>query len=197
MAILKLATIYNRLFNLYLASDHVTPATGKTPTVNLSKAGAAFGAAAGAVTEIGSGLYQVALTGADTNTTGDLAFSITATLCDTQQFVDQVSVRLVSDINMDSTGRINITGNLRQNQPCAAFPFAMTTSGIPKTGLAVTAQRSLGGAGFSPCANAPTELGNGIYVINLSAADLNAPTVILRFTASGADDNDIFLVTQP
>jgi hypothetical protein len=90
MAQIKQSTTYNRMFLMVLSSDHLTGATGKTPAVTISKNSAAFAAAAGVVTEIASGWYNVALTVADTGTLKDLAFHITATSCDPTDFVDQV-----------------------------------------------------------------------------------------------------------
>ena len=77
---------------------------------------------------------------------------------------------------------------LIKNTAFTAFAFAMYDgNGAPKTGLTVTAQRSLAGAAFAATANSPTELANGFYLITLAAADLNADVVALRFTAPGAD----------
>src|SRR5437016_7700218 len=90
MGLLKLSTTYTRLFFLVSSTDHVSAKTGASPTVNLSKAGGSFAAAGGAVTEIGSGWYKIALTTTDTNTLGDLAFHITASGADDTDFVDQV-----------------------------------------------------------------------------------------------------------
>lgn len=81
---------YTRAFFMTLSSDHITGATGKTVTVTLSKAGAAFAAAGGSVTEIGSGWYYISLTTTDTNTLGDLTFHCTASGCDATDFVDQI-----------------------------------------------------------------------------------------------------------
>jgi hypothetical protein len=69
-------------FTLVLSSDHVTGATGKSPTVTLSKNGGAFAAAVGAVTEIGGGNYQVAANTIDANTLGPLLLHATASACD-------------------------------------------------------------------------------------------------------------------
>ena len=70
------------LFKLYLSSDHVTGATGKSPTVTLSKNGAAFAAPAGAVTELANGWYKVAGNATDAGTTGPLVLHATAAACD-------------------------------------------------------------------------------------------------------------------
>ncbi len=60
------------------AADHIAPATGKTPTVTISKNGAAFATPAGAVTEVGSGWYSVAGNAIDTDTLGPLLLHATA-----------------------------------------------------------------------------------------------------------------------
>lgn len=70
------------LFLLVSSTDHVTGLTGATPTVTLSKNGAAFAAPTGAVTELGSGWYKVAGNATDTNTLGPLILHATATGAD-------------------------------------------------------------------------------------------------------------------
>ncbi len=197
--ILKVSTVYNRLFWMVTSASHYLPLTGATPVVNLSKGGAAFGAAAGAVTQIANGFYQVALTTVDTNTPGDLAYFITAASGDDVFMVDQVQATIFTDLVLDASGNVSIASSIKKNATSNGFMFIMTdsTNHAPKTGLTVTAQRSLAGAGFAPCANAVSELSNGVYTINLAATDTNASSIMLRFTATGADDLDILLMTQP
>src|SRR5437016_196355 len=137
MALLKQSTAYTRTFKMIDSADHFSKKTGLTCTVNISKAGAAFGAAGGTVTEIANGWYKVALTTTDTNTLGDLSYYITATGADDTDFVDQVVAFDVTDavrlgltalpnanagasgglptsgtgsnqIDLDSSGRVNI-----------------------------------------------------------------------------------------
>lgn len=91
MAAYPQSTAYTRSFNAYLASDHVTAATGLTIVVTLSKAGGAYAAAGGTVTEISNGLYKIALTTTDTNTVGDLAIRGAVATMDDVKFVDQVT----------------------------------------------------------------------------------------------------------
>ena len=62
------STAFNRPFYIGV--------TALTLSVDLSKNGAAFAAAAGAVTEISLGWYNLAMTSADTGTLGALAWSI-------------------------------------------------------------------------------------------------------------------------
>ena len=71
--ILKGSAVTPLLFYLTLASDHVSPATGLSPTVTISKNGGAYGSPAGAVSEIANGMYQVAAHATDSNTAGPVA----------------------------------------------------------------------------------------------------------------------------
>ncbi len=65
----------------FLSSDHLTPATGKTIAVTISKNGASFANPSGGATnatEIGSGWYYVDLSTTDTGATGPLIILGTA-----------------------------------------------------------------------------------------------------------------------
>lgn len=73
---------YPLVFLLVSSTDHISPVTGATPTVTISKAGGAFAAPAGAVSEIGDGWYKVAGNATDTGTLGPLILHATATGAD-------------------------------------------------------------------------------------------------------------------
>lgn len=203
--ILKQSTNYTRQFLMISSSDHISPATGKTPTVELGKAGNAGVAASGSgsIAEVDAanlpGIYKITLNATDTNTIGDLVVYCTAANCDQTSFVDQVQTQIFTDLSLNAFGQVAIASSIKQNQICNGFQFIMTnsTTHAPQTGLTVTAQRSLAGAGFAPCANPVAEMSNGVYVINLAAADTNANCIMYRFTAVGADDLDILIMTQP
>lgn len=70
------------LFFMVDSTDHVTPKTGLTPTVTLSKNGGSFASPAGAVTEIGNGWYKVAANATDAATLGPLVLYATGTAAD-------------------------------------------------------------------------------------------------------------------
>lgn len=89
---LKQSTVYTRTFLMVDSADHITGKTGLAPVVTISKAGAAFAAAAGVVSEIGVGWYKVALTIVDTNTLGDLAYHAAVAGADPSDFRDRVTV---------------------------------------------------------------------------------------------------------
>lgn len=88
---------------------------------------------------------------------------------------------------------------IKKNTALNAFEFLMRQSAdhiSPATGLTITAERSIDGAAFAACANAVTEVGNGIYKIDLAAADLNGTVITLKFTAVNADTRYITIITQ-
>jgi hypothetical protein len=69
-------------FLLVSNADGVTPVTGASPTVSLSKNGGSFASPVGAVSEIGNGWYKVAGNATDSNTLGPLILHATATNAD-------------------------------------------------------------------------------------------------------------------
>lgn len=70
------------LFFMVLTSDHITGATGLSPTVTISKNGGSFASPSGAVTEISSGWYKIAGNATDENTLGPLVIHATGTGAD-------------------------------------------------------------------------------------------------------------------
>jgi hypothetical protein len=94
----------------------------------------------------------------------------------------------------------NLPSGIKKNTALAKFTFLMVDSSdhvTPKTGLTVTAQRSLDGAAFGSCVNSPSEVGFGIYALDLDAGDLNGDVVTFRFTATGGDARLLTVVTEP
>lgn len=78
------------MLKVYLSSDHVSPATGKTVAITISKNGGAFGnpnAGATNATEVSSGWYKVTLDTTDTGTAGDLVVRGTSATCDDSERV--------------------------------------------------------------------------------------------------------------
>jgi len=104
-----------------------------------------------------------------------------------------------TEVNAIKAKTDNLPEGIQKNTASANFTFFMADDGDHVSGLTgatVTATRRLDSGSFATCANAPTEVGNGIYTINLDAADLNGDIVTLRFTATGADDTVITIKTE-
>ena len=113
----------------------------------------------------------------------------------------QSKVGVTSGIISDIASAV-LSAGVKKNTALSNFTFLLVSSSdhiTPTTGLTVTATRSIDGGSFAACTNSGTiaEVGNGVYKINLSAADLNGDVIMVRFTASGADDRYITIKTQP
>ncbi len=97
-----------------------------------------------------------------------------------------------------SSGLVAVTSSIKKNS-ASRITFVMTdsTTHAPKTGVTVTAQRSLDGGALAGCANSVSEIGSGLYTLVLAAADTNADELCYRFTGTSSDDLIIERVTQP
>ena len=65
-----------------------------------------------------------------------------------------------------------------------------------KTGLSVAAQVSKDGGSFGNASNSVAEIGSGFYSLALTAAEMNADTVAVKLTATGAVQQNLVLYTD-
>ncbi len=185
MASLKQSTAYTRTFLMVLSSDHITGATGKTVTVNLSKAGAAFGAAGGAVSEIANGWYKVSLNTTDTGTLGDLAFHCTASACDDTDFCDQVTALVLGDMATPTNitaGTITTATNVTTVNGLASGVITATSIASNALTAAKIATDAIGAAQLA--ADAVTEIQSGIAT---SSALTTVSNKLGSITGSGSN----------
>jgi hypothetical protein len=131
------------------------------------------------------------------------ALATAAALATVDDFLDTEVAAILAAVDTEIAAIKAKTDNLPEgiakNTALANFTFFMADSTdhvSGKTGLTVTATRSLDGAAFAACANAPVEIANGIYKIALAATDLNGDVITLRFTAAAADDTVIHIKTE-
>jgi hypothetical protein len=98
------------------------------------------------------------------------------------------------------TGAVTISAGqltVKKDQALAGFTFPMyNNTGTLTTGLTVTAQESVDGGAIGFTTNSPSEIGDGIYKIDLAAGDLNGTVITLLFSASGAATTIVTLITQ-
>lgn len=183
----KVSTTKNLMVFMTDVLDHVTGKTGLTLSISASKDGSSFSTITPTVTERGYGWYNIALTSSHLDTIGDLVLHITSTGADPTDLILQVIYHTPFGI--------------KKNTAYNNLMFLMVDSTnhyAPKTGLTgFTATRSIDGGSFASCSNSVSEVGNGMYKINLSASDLNGDIITLKFSATGADDRLITIVTEP
>jgi hypothetical protein len=184
MRTIRQSTAVNVMVFMTDSTDRVTGKTGLTLTITASKDGAAFASISPTVTERGNGWYSLALITSHSDTVGDLVLHITGTGADP------------TDVLID----VEPNSNIRKNQALSNFSFLMIDSTdhfTPKTGLTITAERSIDGGAFASCANSASAVANGIYKIDLAASDLNGNVITFRFTGTGADPRLITIITVP
>lgn len=106
----------------------------------------------------------------------------------------------VGDLAGNVTGSIGSISTVRPKKNTGLdnfmFPMFDSTTKAPKAGLTVTAERAIDGNSFSPCSSGVAELSNGVYRISFSAGDMNGDKIMFRFSATGADDQLVEIVTQ-
>lgn len=145
------------------------------------------------------GLYECTLTQAETNA-DRLLFSGKSSTANVSVVPVQVFTRPAnfSSQVISTGGSVQVQSGIKKNQALAGFQFQMTdsTNHAPVTGKTVTVQRSLDGAAYSSVGTA-TEIGNGIYKIDFAAGDMNGVTIGVRCTATGCDDLNFTMVTEP
>ncbi len=98
-------------------------------------------------------------------------------------------------LDIDLSGHVLVGGyktgatpwGFKKNEDYGLFFFRMLyLDGTPATGIVPIAERALGAAGFAALTNAPDELDQGYYYIDIVAADLNSDSeVAMRFRYSG------------
>lgn len=166
------STTYTFTFLMVLTSDHLSPATGKTVTVNLSKAGATFAAAAGTVTEIGNGWYKCAFTTADTGTLGDISINATATACDPTDSREQI-VSWTTNLDATISSRSTYAGGAVASVTGAVG----SVTGLTAANLDVAVSTRLATAGYTAPTTPPTAAAirtemdaNSTKLVNLDAA---------------------------
>lgn len=93
----------------------------------------------------------------------------------------------------------NLPEGIQKNATLTAFEFYMVDSTdhvSAKTGLTPTCERSIDGGAFAAMTNAPTEVGSGIYKINLATTDTNGDFITFKFTSAGADATLVSFKTE-
>lgn len=146
------------------------------------------------------------VTGAVGSVTGNVSGSVNSVVssvtCGTNADKGvRLGVGYTMGTNNDKVGYSLSSGQLfiKKNTILSNFMFLMLDSAdhvTPKTGLTITGEVSIDGAAFGALTNSATELANGIYKIDLAAADVNGTNIMLKFTAVGADQRNILIVTQ-
>jgi hypothetical protein len=89
-----------------------------------------------------------------------------------------------------------LPSGIKKNVALSNFPIVMTSDGItPLSGLTVSGFVKQDAGSFAAMTNSIVEVGYGAYRVNLTALEMNADMITLRFTASGAKERQISFLT--
>ena len=102
-------------FLLVSSTDHVSPVTGASPTVQISKNGGTFATPTGTISEIGNGWYKLTPAATDADTLGPLLIHATASGADPVDVEYQV---VAFDPYLSDIGAWNLTieGSLKAKE---------------------------------------------------------------------------------
>ena len=96
---------------------------------------------------------------------------------------------------LTDTASIGVTKNAAFSN--FEFPMVLTSDHYTAaTGKTVTGQRSIDGGAFASVSGAIAEVGNGIYQVDLLAADTNGDVITYRFSAADSDDTFVTIKTR-
>ena len=166
--------------------------------------------AADAVAEIQAGLATAAALATVQADTDDIqakigvpVVTLAADIAVIDDFVDTEVAAILAAVDTEVAAiklkTDNLPEGIQKNAILNNFEFEMVDSAdhvTPKTGLAVTAERSIDGGAYAACANAVVEVSAGTYKINLAATDTNGDFITLKFTGAGADATKISFKTE-
>lgn len=169
----------------------------------ISKNGAAPAALNGSatLTHRHTGNYSLALTATDLDTVGGAQVTLDKTT-DTcpQKDIVVVEEAVYDGFYVASAPGYVTAGNIKKGAAFAKFAFLMTdsTNHNPVTGKTVSVTISKDGGAFGALSSGDTvtEVGNGIYEVDLNATDTNANVIVLRATAAGSDDTIERIITS-
>ncbi len=122
-----------------------------------------------------------------------------ASVCTEGRLAELDAANLPANIDAIKAKTDNQPAGVPKNVALSNFMFLMMDSTdhiTPKTGLTVVEEISKDGAAFAACTNAFSEISDGLYKINLTQAEMNADIIVLKFTASGADDRFLTIITS-
>lgn len=208
LATLKLKSLDLRSNDTAVAALEIYGATGGAglnggKAVNIQGGSAGTGGAAGshAIYAIGGGGTSTRGVGLylDATTAGS-GLKVVGNMSSAAVFSGYNGSDIVANIVGNISGSIGSIASVRPKKNTGLdnfmFPMFDSTTKNPKTGLTVTAECAIDGNPFAPCSASAVELSNGVYRVSLSASDLNGNKIMLRFSAPGADDQLVEIITQ-
>lgn len=194
----KNTTGQNIAFGLTVVSTGAPDATGTGLAGKVIIDNGAQASVAGTFTNKGNGQYNYAPTQAETNGV-DVGFLFTATGDYPVSMDFHTDPPNFLSLSIDPNGNVSVTSNIKKNAAGLIMVVMRdSVTNAPKAGLgSFQPLRTTDGGVLANTVNTTTELSNGIYVLNLAAADTNGNRIMFVFPASGANTSFVEVWTQP
>ena len=103
-----------------------------------------------------------------------------------------------SDLAAIKTKTDSLPSGVTKNVALSNLPLFMvdaTDAFTPETGLSMTVQISKDSGAFTYTTNSATELGNGVYQVDLTQTEMNADIIVIKATATGAAQRIVTIIT--
>ena len=184
--------------------------TGLSPTIDIRDVSdGSLDIDDGAMTEVGSGWYKYDFAGATATKQYSYLCDGGTSLCDPERYIfgewslleaDWLNAgRLDVIIDAIKTKTDNQPAGVPKNVALSNFSFLMVLSSdhvTPATGKTLVEEISKDGGAFVACTNNFAEIGNGVYKIDLTQAEMNADIIVLKFTEASCDQRTITIKTS-
>ncbi len=122
-----------------------------------------------------------------------------ASVCTEARLAELAAANLPADVDAIKAKTDNQPAGVPKNIALSNFMFLMMDSTdhiTPKTGLTITEEISKDGGAFAPMTNTFAEVSGGVYKIDITQAERNVDIATLKFTAAGADDRFITIISS-
>ena len=122
-----------------------------------------------------------------------------ASVCTEGRLAELAAANLPADVDAIKAKTDNQPAGVPKNIALSNFMFLMMDSTdhiTPKTGLTITEEISKDGGAFAPMTNTFAEVSGGMYKIDITQAERNVDIATLKFTAAGADDRFITIISS-
>ena len=179
-------------------ADNGTPKTGLSPTINIRDMDNTLVVNGAAMTELADGFYKYDFVTYDSSKDYVVLCDGGVALVGSERYAIGGSGEAGS-IAAIKAQTDDLPSGVPKNVALSNFEFLMVEVGnpiLPVKGLTLTSEIAKDGGAFAACTNDASEKSDGVYKIDLTAAEMNADVVTLKFTNPNAVQRTITIITS-
>ncbi len=201
-------SINNVVLPVNITGGTISAVTGSVGSV-VGAVGSVTGAVGSVTGSVGSVTNPVnitggtisAVSGAVGSVSGNVVGSVNSVTTPVSLASGTYAANLTGSVN-NVVSNVNIASQqifVKKNAVLNGLMFMMVRSSdhvTPITGATVNTSVSINGAAFAPTVNTASEIGQGVYTINLAAADTNGNTLMFLMSGTSCDNRYMEIITQ-